>query len=95
MSWHIAWNWLLSLIVMSAKLWKSLSSIAFTMVSVLEYFSAKKNENVYVEYLGGTEYSALYLSSSLVFTLFLIPTELEVFFCMSDATQMSTLIPGQ
>ena len=80
---------------MSAKLWKSLSSIAFTMVSVLEYFSAKKNENVYVEYLGGTEYSALYLSSSLVFTLFLIPTELEVFFCMSDATQMSTLIPGQ
>ena len=48
-----------------------------------------------VSYLGGTEYSALYLSSSLVFTLFLIPTELEVFFCMSEATQMRTLMPGQ
>ena len=48
-----------------------------------------------MKYLGGTEYSALYLSSSLVLTLFLIPTELDVFFCVSEATQMRTLIPGQ
>ena len=45
--------------------------------------------------LAGTEYSALYFSSSLVLTLFLIPSELEVVFLLSLATQMITLSPGQ
>ena len=45
--------------------------------------------------LVGTEYSALYLISSLVLTLFLIPTELEVVFLVSEATQMITRSPGQ
>ena len=75
----MAWNWLLSLIVMSANVWKSLSSIAVIIFSVL----------------AGTEYSALYLMSSLVLTLFLMPRELEVVFLWSLATQMITLRPGQ
>ena len=45
--------------------------------------------------LAGTEYSALYFSSSLVLTLFLIPRLLEVVFLLSLATQMITLRPGQ
>ena len=42
--------------------------------------------------LAGTEYSALYLISSLVLTLFLMPRELEVVFLWSLATQMITLV---
>merc|ERR1740128_373746 len=72
-------NWLLSLMVMSAKVWKSLSSIAVIIFSVL----------------AGTEYSARYLISSLVLTLFLMPRELEVVFRWSLATQMITRSPGQ
>ena len=57
-SWQTAWNWLLSFMLSSANVWKSLSSIALIMRSVR----------------GGTEYSALYCSNSLVRTLFRIPT---------------------
>lgn len=67
MSRHVAWNWLLSRMVSSAKLGKSLSSIALSMSS--QRF--------------GTTTSARNFNRSLVFTVVCIPFVDEVSFLWS------------